>query len=46
LTAPSWTLYTLTAGQVEFWQGDPERRHIRLCYQRTGSAWTRQLLWP
>jgi pyridoxamine 5'-phosphate oxidase len=46
LTAPSWTLYTLTAGQVEFWQGDPERRHIRLCYQRAGSAWTRQLLWP
>ena len=46
LVAPAWTLYTLTAGQVEFWQGDPERRHVRLRYQRAGSAWTRQLLWP
>lgn len=46
LVAPAWTLYTLTAEQVEFWQGDPERRHVRLRYQRAGSAWTRQLLWP
>ncbi|HEX5295665.1 MAG TPA: pyridoxal 5'-phosphate synthase [Streptosporangiaceae bacterium] len=46
LVAPAWTLYTLTAEQVEFWQGDPERRHVRLRYQRAGSAWTQQLLWP
>ena len=46
LVAPGWTLYTLTANQVEFWQGDHERRHIRLRYQRAGGAWTRQLLWP
>jgi pyridoxamine 5'-phosphate oxidase len=46
LVAPAWTLYALTAGEVEFWQGSPERRHVRLRYQRTGSAWTRQLLWP
>ena len=46
LVAPAWTLYTLTAGQVEFWQGSMERRHIRLRYQRAGNAWTRQLLWP
>jgi pyridoxamine 5'-phosphate oxidase len=36
----------LTAEEVEFWQGDPERRHVRLQYQRTGDGWTRQLLWP
>jgi pyridoxamine 5'-phosphate oxidase len=46
LVAPGWTLYALTADEVEFWQGDPERRHIRLQYQRTGDGWTRQLLWP
>lgn len=46
LIAPAWTLYALTAGEVEFWQGDLQRRHVRLRYQRTGRAWTRQLLWP
>ena len=46
LVAPAWTLYTLAAEQVEFWQGDPERRHVRLRFTRTGSAWSRQLLWP
>jgi pyridoxamine 5'-phosphate oxidase len=46
LVAPAWTLYALTAAEVEFWQGSPERRHIRLRYQRAGSGWARQLLWP
>ena len=48
LVAPDWTLYVLTAGEVEFWQGDPDRRHVRLRYLRagSGSGWTRQLLWP
>jgi len=46
LIPPAWTLYALTAGEVEFWQGDLQRRHVRLRYQRAGSAWARQLLWP
>ena len=46
LVAPDWVLYALTAAEVEFWQGDPDRRHVRLRYRRAGSAWTRQLLWP
>jgi pyridoxamine 5'-phosphate oxidase len=46
LIAPDWTLYALTADEVEFWQGDVDRRHIRLRYRRAGSGWTRQLLWP
>jgi Pyridoxine 5'-phosphate oxidase C-terminal dimerisation region len=46
LIAPAWTLYALTAEEVEFWQGDLQRRHVRLRYQRAGRAWTRQLLWP
>jgi pyridoxamine 5'-phosphate oxidase len=46
LVAAAWTLYALTADEVEFWQADRDRRHIRLYYQRTAGAWTHQLLWP
>lgn len=46
LTAPNWTLYTLRAEEVEFWQADPDRRHLRLSYSRTGDGWDRQRLWP
>ena len=46
LIAPHWTLYALNADEAEFWQGDLDRRHVRLRYQRTGSAWSRQMLWP
>ena len=46
LVAPEWTLYTLHADQVEFWQGDQERKHTRLRYVRQDGAWTHQLLWP
>jgi pyridoxine/pyridoxamine 5'-phosphate oxidase len=46
LVAPGWTLYALTADEAEFWQGDPERRHVRLRYRRGADGWTRQLLWP
>lgn len=43
---PAWTLYTLTPGQVEFWQGDKHRKHTRLRYAHSASGWTRELLWP
>ena len=46
LIAPAWTLYALTASDVEFWQGDHRRRHVRLRYQRADRGWSRQLLWP
>ena len=46
LVSPEWTLYTLRAKQVEFWQGDKERKHTRLHYLRTDSGWDRELLWP
>ena len=50
LVAPGWTLYALTADEAEFWQGDLDRRHVRLRYRRagsgSGSGWARQLLWP
>ncbi|WP_235583157.1 pyridoxine 5'-phosphate oxidase C-terminal domain-containing protein [Kitasatospora sp. Root107] len=31
---------------MEFWQGDPGRRHIRLAYERATCGWERGLLWP
>jgi pyridoxamine 5'-phosphate oxidase len=46
LVAPHWTLYGVRAEQVEFWQGDAERRHTRLRYSRTGDTWSKEMLWP
>ncbi|MGC5015857.1 pyridoxine/pyridoxamine 5'-phosphate oxidase [Streptosporangium sp. DT93] len=46
LVSADWTLYALTATDVEFWQADERRRHTRLRYERTGRDWTRHLLWP
>jgi pyridoxamine 5'-phosphate oxidase len=46
LVPPDWTLYALTADEVEFWQADDQRRHTRLRYDRTDQAWTRIMLWP
>ncbi|MFJ4711429.1 pyridoxal 5'-phosphate synthase [Streptomyces sp. NPDC088785] len=42
----SWTTYVLRADELEFFQGDAQRRHVRLQYRRTGPAWHRRLLWP
>ncbi|MCX5211902.1 pyridoxamine 5'-phosphate oxidase family protein [Kitasatospora sp. NBC_00240] len=52
--APTHTVYTLRAREVEFWQGDQSRRHVRLRYDRPAAAaggdapagWERTLLWP
>jgi len=43
---PDWRLYTVDADKVEFWQGDPKRKHIRVQYQRNGKDWDHHLLWP
>ncbi|MFJ7077738.1 pyridoxal 5'-phosphate synthase [Streptomyces sp. NPDC098781] len=44
---PSWTLYHLRPDEVEFFQGDAARRHVRLVYRRTeDEGWVRELLWP
>jgi pyridoxamine 5'-phosphate oxidase len=45
LVVPEWTLCTVRAEQVEFWQGDKQRRHTRLRYERHGDVWTRGQLW-
>ncbi|MFD8058245.1 pyridoxal 5'-phosphate synthase [Streptomyces cyaneofuscatus] len=33
--APTWTRYVVEPAEVEFFQGDARRRHIRLRYRRT-----------
>ncbi|MGW0699603.1 pyridoxine/pyridoxamine 5'-phosphate oxidase [Streptomyces sp. NPDC002867] len=43
---PTWTLYVLRPREVEFFQGDARRRHVRLRYRRTEDGWERELLWP
>ncbi|MFF4472862.1 pyridoxal 5'-phosphate synthase [Streptomyces sp. NPDC001599] len=44
---PSWTLYRLRPDEVEFFQGEARRRHVRLAYRRTEEeGWDRRLLWP
>lgn len=46
-TAPeTWTRYLVRPDTVEFWQAAPDRRHIRLRYQRDGEGWRRERLWP
>ncbi|MBD1381842.1 pyridoxine/pyridoxamine 5'-phosphate oxidase [Metabacillus arenae] len=42
----SWTLYRVVAKEVEFWQGNEERKHIRLKFNYDGEKWTQNLLWP
>lgn len=44
--SPNWKLFVVVADEVEFWQGDPERKHKRVLYQRIGEIWEYQLLWP
>ncbi|WP_017610416.1 pyridoxine/pyridoxamine 5'-phosphate oxidase [Nocardiopsis xinjiangensis] len=48
LAPDDWGLYAVVPHEVEFWQGDPDRRHVRLRYERpdADSAWERGLLWP
>ncbi|OIJ69896.1 pyridoxine/pyridoxamine 5'-phosphate oxidase [Streptomyces mangrovisoli] len=45
--ATTWTLYHLAPTEVEFFQGEPHRRHVRLRYRLTAaSTWQHELLWP
>ncbi|MFJ8749606.1 pyridoxal 5'-phosphate synthase [Streptomyces sp. NPDC102441] len=44
--AETWTRYVAEPREVEFFQGDDRRRHVRLRYRRDGAGWTRELLWP
>lgn len=34
-----WTLWRVLPTRVEFWQGSPDRRHVRLVYVSDGDGW-------
>jgi pyridoxamine 5'-phosphate oxidase len=46
LVAFDYTVYLLTPDEVEFWQGDHRRQHVRLRYRRSGTGWISERLWP
>jgi pyridoxamine 5'-phosphate oxidase len=46
LVAKDWTRYLLSPTEVQFFQGDANRHHVRLRYTRGGDSWTHTLLWP
>jgi pyridoxamine 5'-phosphate oxidase len=46
LVAEHHTVYLVKPMSVEFWQGDAQRRHIRLRYRRTADGWRSERLWP
>jgi pyridoxamine 5'-phosphate oxidase len=46
LVPDEWVSYAVAPERVEFWQGDPERRHHRLLYSATSDGWSKTLLWP
>ncbi|MDG3010696.1 pyridoxamine 5'-phosphate oxidase [Rhodococcus sp. D2-41] len=41
-----WVSYAVRPERVEFWQGDPTRRHQRIRYDAVDRSWTRTRLWP
>ncbi|WP_026818640.1 pyridoxine/pyridoxamine 5'-phosphate oxidase [Arthrobacter castelli] len=46
IVSADWTVFTVAAETVEFWQADTNRRHTRLRYSRAGRRWDKDLLWP
>jgi pyridoxamine 5'-phosphate oxidase len=46
LVAPAWTRYVVQPGEVQFFQGDAERQHVRVRYETGEDGWERTLLWP
>lgn len=46
LTAPRWALWLLDPVQVEFWQAEQGRQHLRLQYLRDDGVWRSRRLWP
>jgi pyridoxamine 5'-phosphate oxidase len=43
---PFWGGYVLRPMRIELWQGRPDRLHERLIFERRGSRWSAQRLYP
>ncbi|GEA89392.1 pyridoxine/pyridoxamine 5'-phosphate oxidase [Cellulomonas cellasea] len=46
LVLPEWQLWVVVPDEIEFWQGSPERAHVRAVYRKESTGWTRTRLWP
>ncbi|KLU53459.1 oxidase [Paenibacillus sp. VT-400] len=46
VVTPHWRLYAVNAQEVEFWQGDSERKHVRVQYVKQDGQWKTFRLWP
>ncbi|MEK4361458.1 pyridoxal 5'-phosphate synthase [Paenibacillus sp. FSL M8-0212] len=46
VVTPNWRLYAVNAQEVEFWQGDSERKHVRVRYSMQDRQWKILRLWP
>lgn len=46
LVLPEWQVWVVVPEEIEFWQGSPERAHVRLVYRKEATGWTRTRLWP
>ncbi|HEY0187226.1 MAG TPA: pyridoxal 5'-phosphate synthase [Cellulomonas sp.] len=46
VVVPTWQVWALAPDEVELWQGDSDRAHMRLIYRREGDRWDRRLWWP
>ncbi|MDR6867382.1 pyridoxamine 5'-phosphate oxidase [Microbacterium resistens] len=40
-----WTVWRIRPETIEFWQGSPDRSHLRLRYHRDGDRWNHERLW-
>ena len=43
---PFWGGYRVIPGALEFWQGQPNRFHDRVRYEREGNGWSRSRIGP
>lgn len=42
VAAGDWALWRIVPDRVEFWQGSPDRRHLRIVYTAVDGGWRRE----